>query len=278
MRGIIISIFLLIGPMVQSQSAWTQEKNQWYTQINYSFISNYNEVFGSPDYTTERFITDNTLQLYAEFGLLQHTTLLVNIPFKFIETGRLSDVTNTAPNTTQNNEAALGNISIGVRQQIHRSKWVVAAQFNIEWNSSRYFESSGIRTGYDAMTFSPTLNLGRSFNKTYFQSFTGFDLRTNSYSSNFRLGGEFGLLLSKRIWIIVYVDIVQSLKNGDLNLPLNNLNTALYVNNQSYGGYGLKSIVKIIQNFGVTGSFGGAFFGENVAKKVALNFGLYHKF
>ncbi len=261
-----------------AQGPWTLEKKKVYTQLNYSTISNYNAIFGSPDYETERTITDNTLQLYAEYGLFSNTTLIINLPVKFIKTGELTNSLNTTPFTISDSETALGNIVVGVKQQLLKDKWVLAAQLNIEANTSSFDSNSGIRTGYDAWTFTPTINVGRSFNGYYAQAFTGLDLRTNNYSSNFKIGGEFGVKVLKYIWAVAYIDFVQSFENGDIVLPLSNQLTALYVNDQSYGGYGLKGIGEITKAFGVTASFGGAFSGNNVAKKVAYNFGLYHKF
>ena len=52
----------------------------------------------------------------------------------------------------------------------------------------------------------------------------------------------------------------------------------LYVNDQEYGGFGLKGIFEVNNNFGVNAGFGGAFFANNLAKAPALSFGLYHKF
>ena len=261
-----------------AQSAWTLDENQIYTQLNYSNISNYNEIFGSPDYITERYIKDNTIQLYAEYGLFKNTTLVARVPVKFIKTGRLSEAINVLPESISESKTAIGNIVFGVKQQLINKTWVLAVQLNIEANTGAYYAKSGIRTGYDSWTFTPTINLARGFKNYYIQAFTGLELRTNDYSSNYKIGGEFGYKIFKPIWLILYVDIVQSLKNGNIILPINNQFSALYINDQSYGGYGLKTIGEISKVFGATASFGSAFFGANVAKKVVLNFGLYHKF
>ena len=271
-------VVALVSLPLLAQSAWTLDKNKIYTQLNYSNISNYNAIFGSPDYFTERYITDNTMQIYAEYGLFKNTTLIASVPIKFIKTGRLSDDLNVMSKSDSESKTALGNIVLGIKQQLINKKWLLAAQLNIEANTSVYYAKSGIRTGYNAWSFMPTINLGRSFKTYYIQAFTGFALRTNNYSSNFKIGGEFGYKIFKPVLLILYVDVVQSLKNGSIVLPLINQQNALYVNDQSYGGFGLKVIGKLTDTYGVTSSFGGAFFGNNVAKKVALNVGLYRKF
>lgn len=259
-----------------SQNAWTKKKGEIYSQISFTSISDYGNIFGNPDYNTERFVTDNTLQLYGEYGLTDKSTLLLSVPLKFNETGNL---TNTGTQfTTADSQTALGNIEIGFRQQLYNKKWVISSQLNIEANTSSYDNATGIRTGYEAWTFTPTISVGRSFNWVYAQAFTGVNLRTNNYSSNLRFGAELGIKPVKPIWVIAFIDVVKSFENGDTELPLNNALTALYVNDQEYFAYGLKGIGEITKKFGATIGFGGAFSGNNVAKKAAVTFGVYHKF
>ena len=278
MKSLSFTMALLFSLMAFAQSAWTLDKHNIYTQLNYSNISNYNTIFGSPGYMTERYITDNTIQFYIEYGLLKNTTLIASVPVKIIKTGDLSDVLNVAPVSTSDSKTDIGNIAFGIKQQLISNTWQLAAQLNVEANTGAFYANSGIRTGYAAWTFTPTINLGRSYKSYYFQAFSGLELRTNNYSSNIKIGGEFGYKLFKPVFLILYIDMVQSLKNGNIDLPLSHQINALYVNNQSYGGYGLKVICEITEKSGITTSFGGAFFGNNVAKKVALNIGLYHKF
>lgn len=279
MKNLTKLIILLFSISAFSQSPWTQKKGKAYTQLSFTSIANYNTLFGDPDYNTEREITDRTLQFFGEYGLTDKTSLLVNIPFKMIETGDLTSPSITAiPLTSSATENTLGNIEIGLKHNFYNKKWVLSGQFSIEANTSSYDASSGIRTGYDAWSFSPLFLAGRGFGKTYIQGFVGANIRTNDYSSNFRIGGEVGRKLGKRIWLIGFVDVSKSLENGDILLPAENRLTGLYVNDQEFGAFGLKAIGEFSNNFGLTAGYGGAFFGNNVAKQAALTFGLYHKF
>jgi hypothetical protein len=275
MKKVFVFIAMLSSSFAFSQSPWTQEKGKFYTQLSFSTIANYDEVFGDPEYQTDREITDNTLQLYGEYGLTSKTTLLVNLPVKFIKTG---DVVNGSAFITEDSKSAFGNIGFGVKHQFYNKKWLISGQLNVEANTGTFEANSGIRTGQDAWTFTPTLNIGRSFDKFYIQAFTGIDLKTNSYSNNFKIGGEIGTKVHSKIWLVGFVDIVNSFNDGDVNLPLSNFGTALYVNNQEYGAFGLKAIGELSNSFGGILSFGGAFSGNNVAKQAALTVGVYHKF
>jgi len=278
MRAFIFLIFLLFHFSAKPQSAWTQEKGKVYSQITFSSISNFSEVFGNPEYTTERRITDQTLQLYVEYGYSNNITLIANIPFKFIKTGDVTNALNANSLTISDSKSNLGNIEIGMKYKLYDKKWIISSQLNVEANTSSFDARSGIRSGYNAWAFTPTINIARSFNSFYIQGFSGVNLRTNKYSSNFKLGGEIGTKPLKKLWLILYVDFLKSFNNGSIVLPQSNRLTSLYVNNQEHGSYGLKSIYMFSEKTGVNGSFGGAFYGNNVAKRIALNFGLYHKF
>ncbi len=275
MKNLYTIIALLSSTILFAQSPWTQEKGKFYTQLSFSTISNYDEVFGDPEYNTDREVTDNTLQLYGEYGLTAKTTLLLNLPIKFIKTG---DVVNGTAFITEDSKSAIGNIGFGIKHQFYKKKWIVSGQLNVEANTGTFDNPSGIRTGQDAWTFTPTLNIGRSFDKFYVQAFTGFDLKTNDYSNNFKIGGEIGTKVHSRIWLVGFLDIVHSFNDGNVSLPLSNFGTALYVNNQEYTAVGLKAIGEFNKSFGGVLSFGGAFSGNNVAKQAALTVGVYHKF
>ena len=275
MKKLVTIISVLSLQFLVAQSPWTQEKGKFYAQLSFTTISNYDEIFGDPDYQTNREITDNTLQFYGEYGISNKTTFLVNLPIKFISTG---DAVTNNTFITEDSKSAFGNISVGLRHQFYKKDWIISGQFTIEANSGTFDNASGIRTGYDAWTFTPTLNIGRSFDSFYVQAFTGIDVRTADYSNNFKIGGEVGTKVHSKIWLIGFVDIVNSFNDGDIILPLSNATTALYVNNQEYGAFGLKAIGEINNSLGGILTFGGAFSGNNVAKQAALTLGLYKRF
>ncbi len=276
----LLFISLLTFSSVFSQSPWTQKKGEAYTQFGFSTIPNYTSLFGDPNFDTERSITDNTFQLYGEYGVSDKTTLILNVPFKNISTGELSgpgpiDIVLTSEETV----SSLGNITAGVRHNFYNKKWLISGQLDVELNTGSYNDQSGIRTGYDAFTFRPLISAGRGFDKFYVQAFTGLDLRTNDYSSNFRIGGEAGAKVLNRIWLVGFLDVVQSFENGDFVAPIENTLTGLYVNDQEFFGYGLKAIVEATPKFGVIAGFGGALSSNNnnVPREAAYNFGLYYK-
>ncbi len=276
----ILFISLMSFASAFSQSPWTQKKGEAYTQIGFSTIPNYTSLFGDPNFDTERSITDNTFQLYGEYGVTDKTSIILNVPFKNISTGELTNPGATGePITLEETVSSLGNVTAGVKHNFYNNKWLITGQLDVELNTGSYDDLSGIRTGYDAFTFRPTISAGRGFDNFYVQAFTGLDLRTNDYSSNFRIGGEVGAKALNRIWVIGFLDVVQSFENGDFVPPTDNILTGLYVNDQEYFGYGLKAIVEATPNFGVIAGFGGALSSanNNVPREAAINFGLFYK-
>jgi hypothetical protein len=278
MKNLATFTLLFISIYAFSQSPWTQEKGKFYTQLSLTSIPSYNTLFGDPDYTIDGEITDNTIQFYGEYGLTDKTTLLLNLPYKAVKYNRNVICVTTPCNSIKNQKSSLGNIELGLKHNFYKKDWLISGQFSVEANTSSYNVNSGVRTGYNAWSFTPLFIAGKSFGKAYVQTFIGANIRTNNYSSNFKIGGEIGRKIAKNIWLIGFLDISKSLENGTIILPTENLFNGLYVNNQEYGSFGFKGIGEFSETFGITAGFGGAFFGNNVAKAPALTFGLYHKF
>lgn len=280
MKNYITILFLCICIQAFSQSPWTKEKREFYTQLTYTTIPNYSTLFGDPDSNSFSDISDNTIQFYLEYGISDKTTIIANLPLKLITIDNFTDprINCLGDCSRDYNDTGIGNIEIGVKQNFYKKDWILSGQFSVEANTGSYDTFSSIRMGYDAYTFTPLFLAGRSFDKLYIQSFIGANIRTNDYSSNFKIGGEIGRKISNKIWIIGFLDIVKSFYDGTIDLPFINQFNGLYVNDQEYGAFGLKGIVEMSDKFGVNVAFGGAFFGNNVAKQAALNIGIYHKF
>ncbi len=256
-----------------------KRKRTIFTNLSYSSISDYSELFGDPDFNVSGTITDRTYQFYGEYGLTNSTSLLVNIPLKSIDINNYVDPSILCQGDCSESfsETAFGNFTLGLKHNFSKKKWVLSGQLNMEINSSSYDKSSAIRTGIDAYTFTPLFLAGTSFGKNYFQSFVGADIRTNNYSSNLKIGGEIGRKLTQNIWLIGFVDISQSLNNSDISFPANNAANKLYVNDQEYVAYGLKGILQFY-DFGLTAGFVSALSGNNVPKKAAISFDVFTTF
>ncbi len=284
MKNLTVLSLLIITSVGYAQSPWVKKKGEIYSQLSFSTISNYDKLIvpsePNKEKNTPRKITDNTLQLYGEIGLTDNLTLTVNVPLKIIKSGDSNPNFGGVgpPHTTAESKTALGNIEIGIRRVFYKKEWIISGQLSTEINTSTFYKDSGLRTGYDTWTITPLFLAGRGYEKMYLQFFTGVNLRVNKYSSNFKIGGEFGYKVLRKIWLATYIDISKSFKNKTLELLSSNELTGLYINDQEYGAVGLKAIGELTYKFGLTASFGSVFFANNLPKKIALNAGLYYKF
>ena len=212
MKKITQLLILFFSLTIFSQGPWTKEKGKFYTQLSFTTIPNYNTLFGNPDYEIEGSISDNTIQFYGEYGISNKTTLLLNVPIKIISFDQNVVCVTTPCNNIKNKENAIGNIEIGIKHNFYKKDWLLSGQLSIETNTSSFYKNSGIRTGYNAWSINPLFLAGKSFSKSYLQTFVGGNIRTNNYSSNFKIGGEYGNKITKNIWLVGFIDLT-------LNLP-----------------------------------------------------------
>ncbi len=141
-----VPIFLFTS-CIFAQGAWTKSKNEAYAQLSFNGLG-YSSVYGSPDYSTERKISDNTIQLYGEYGVSDKTTIILNVPVKLMKAGAVT-ANSDAYFTMEGSETTLGNIAFGVKQLLYNKNWVISAQLNAEAGTATFFPSSGLRSGYD---------------------------------------------------------------------------------------------------------------------------------
>ena len=276
-------ILLIIGLMnsLWSQSPWLQNKCSLLTQISFNAISNYNQLYLSSGetFSTERKLSDNTLQGWFEYGISEYTSFNLITPIKLLDAGDLSDDETQASQTSAGSLQAFGNISFIWKQKLVQKSWIVSSHVNIEFPTADYQDETGLRSGYDAWAFSATLSTGRGFGSAYIYVHVGVGTRTSNYSSFYTGGLEGGYKISDPLWIAGVLNIMQSLKDGTRQDPQNNLLTGLYVNDQEFVSWGLKVFGPILNdNFGYSIALFGAFSGNYVAKSPSLNLGLYYIF
>lgn len=271
-------IIILCSTSAMAQSPWVAEKGNGFAQLGYTTIGPYKDLFLSDGnaYPLSNEITDRTLQVYGEYGIGSGTSIITTIPVKILTSGG-SLIPSLPIRTRSGDFTTLGNIQLAARHNFVNKKVVFSGQLLAELPTSGYDEATGLRGGLNALSIIPTLSAGFSNEKLYEFVSVGAAIRSNDYSSEWRLGIELGYQLIKRIFIIGVIDIVQNFENGNAIESANQLGTGLYLNNQSYSALGIKGIVGLTDNVGISGAFYGAGSGNLVAKSPSINFGLYYK-
>ncbi len=259
-----------------AQSPWVAEKGKGFAQIGYTTIGPYNELFlkNGGSYSLTREVTDQTIQVFAEYGIGNNNSLIASIPIKLLKTG---EPTVVSPTINEGSFSTMGNIQLAVRHNFIKEGFVLSSQLLTEIPSAGYDEATGLRGGLDALSFVPTLSIGKGLSNLYGYLSAGVAIRSNDYSSDFRVSGEIGYKLINRVYVIAVLDVVENFENGSAIESAQQLQTGLYLNNQSFFAYGIKGIIGFTDNLGISGAFYGASSGHLVAKSPSINFGVYYK-
>jgi hypothetical protein len=257
---------------------WIQEKGQGYGQVSFTFIPAYNSLYGSDGKTIKlnREVTDRTLQGYGEYGLTPRLTVTGELPLKFVSTAaEVLAGSDFQENVLESGSlTGLGNISVALKYALLQKRLLLSGQLKIDAPTATGEANTGLRTGTGAWGLAPTLILGGSHGKFYAFIESGVRFRSNDYSREFLLGGEAGVSLFSRIWLIGVLDVRQSIDDGTHDNE-NSEQTGLYPDNQEYVAFGLKLIAEINRRFGINLSAFGASGGNLVAKSPANTLGVY---
>ena len=269
-----------LAPSTLAQSAWTQPDGASFFQLSATRIGPYDKLFRSsgPDLVTGREITETSFELYGEYGLTDAWTLVGNIPFRSVDGGDLvSDATIQPVTIEEDTLDDLGNILVGVRRSFGNGPTAFAGQLDLELPTGSSDDASGLATGLDAFTLRPWFSVGRGFGKTYAQAHLGFSLRTDNYSNDWRLGGEVGYQFTDGLLIAGTLDMVDSFKDGSVELDSRRVQTGLFLDEQEYISPGIKGLWQFGEHFGLSAAIRTAFSGNNVPKSPFVTIGVTYR-
>jgi hypothetical protein len=275
---LIVANFFLIKTAV-AQSPWVREQGAGYFQMGAHIIPEYKSLFldNGDDFYTSRYVSDNTVQAYFEYGVTDDFTMIYNLPYKFVATGDVNKKAAQIPTIEQGTVNGFGNMKIGFKHNILSKEYVAAGQLNIGIPTSIYDSATGLRTGYDTWQISPLLSFGKGGSNYYIFGYGGMDFRLNEYSYHLKTGIEAGYEAFDNIWPVIYFHINESLDNGTVQLPDNNYQTGLYVNDQEYFAWGAKIITELSKKYGFVIGADGSFSGHMVAHSPLITGTVYYK-
>lgn len=104
-------------------------------------------------YAARRRISEQTLQLYGEYGVSYHTTVWCSVPWRIMRSGE--PVLTPQPVTEAGRISGLGNASLAVRQSYFKWGLCLAGRLRVDLPAGRYDDATGLRTGYDAVSILP---------------------------------------------------------------------------------------------------------------------------
>lgn len=279
MKYLLLLVSILVQTSVFAQGPWATGKNHGYSQILFNTIPTYNTLYIGNGNTreTERELSDITLAAYLDYGISDKLTFNANIPYIFLSSGDLVDMSIT-PITEEGSLSGLGNITIGGKYTILQKKIVAAIHLQADLPSRSFDNSTGLSTGVDATTIMPKFSLGSSDNNWFIYGYFGYGIRNNDYHHIINYGIEGGIRAAENVSIILNINNINRLDNGlsTVDTPTN-LETGFYTSIQEYNAFLLKIYAeKIYGNFGGLLSMGGGT-GNSVAVSPALSLGIFYK-
>jgi hypothetical protein len=230
----VLSLYMLSS--TNAQQAWTKEKGKFFGQVGASFLT-YNQLLNgktSPGDWTDlnANFSDMTLQAYGEYGITNKLMVSAQLPLRLLS---VSDI--QAPNTIQAGDlTALGNIHAALTANFYNKDGIVlSGKANVGLPTAKYDDVTGLRSGFDATTFEPSLLFGFGHAKFFASAEAGYVLRTNNYSNRTHLAGQIGKFFGKKKKLIgiLNLEMMKSGTNGTYN-DAKSVKTGLYLDEQSY--------------------------------------------
>ncbi|GAA4940256.1 hypothetical protein GCM10023314_11330 [Algibacter agarivorans] len=276
----VIILAFLFSNSVFSQ--WTKEKGKGYYKLSAWYLEadqHYTDTGETdPNITRSQF----NISFYGEYGISNKFDVITYIPF-FSRAVENDEVSGTTGQIISKGEAfnSFGDVEIGLRYGILKtSNYALSAtlKLGIPTGDNSGGSDGSFQTGDGEFNQLLQTNLGTSFNlgtiPSYAKTYLGFNNRTNGFSDELRAGLEIGSnILKDKLWIIGRVDILESLRNGELSAQ--NSQGSIFANNIEYVSLGAEIAYYITKKVGVSFNYTGAVSGKLVYAAPSISGGIF---
>lgn len=275
--------FLLCIPLSSvAGGGWPQPKKSMYLKIYEWWIlsdSHFSSTGGiDPNATRGTYFTS----VYAEYGLTDRLTQIINFPF-FTRTTLHEQVSGTTGDVILEGDAinSIGDIDMAFKYAIVRDKPIVVAGtilFGLPTGNSDGGRDGSLQTGDGEFNQLLRIDASGSFklgSKYPFATiYGGYNNRTGGYSDEIVGGVEVGVTLGK--WTpILRSDMVFTTNNGDPNF--NSDGSSLFSNNREFISLAPELNYNIRDNFGISVNAGFALYGRLIFANPTYSAGLFFK-
>lgn len=281
---IIITALAVLPFTSHAGGGWTLKKGAAYYKVSQWW------VVASKHYTTNGGVDPNATtgiyntSIYAEFGISDRLTGIVNFPF-FSRNTRNAQVSATNGMITVPGQSinSIGDTDIAFKYGLTKpgSKYVAAAtlQFGIPVGNNSGGVDGSLQTGDGEFNQLVRLDVSRSFQvksiNAYANVYVGFNNRTNDFSDEFRAGGELGAsFLKNKLWGIVRFDLLESLQNGLSSADGSN-GTTVFANNTEYFAYTYELAYYITDKVGISAATGRVFNASLILAAPSYSVGVF---
>jgi hypothetical protein len=219
-------------------------------------------------------ITDQTIQLFADYGLTDRLTLLVKAPMKLVDYDIFQDATFSADANFPEGGTLYfpGNIQVGAVYRLTPEEPYLNASIIAELNTSQYNFIDGTATGFNSSAIIPGLAYANGFGKWWTSLYTAGEFRTNNYSH--AMQGQFEVGVQPKTFYYLAINSTWRIPFGngtycDCSLDY----SKLYHSEQEYIGIILKSGF-LYKSFGLHLAISGAPHARQVAAAPVATLGL----
>lgn len=280
--GILLLVLISLTAL-QAGGPWPQPKGRFYLKLSEWWVRYDQHYTGSgqtdPNVTTGVY---NTV-LYAEYGLTDRITGVINFPFV-----SRNVMNNLRSQTTGEIIAAgdaitgLGDTELSLRYALNApgSAYPIAASLmlGLPLGNDKGGSGENLQTGDGEFNQLLGLSMGHSFrlgkSNAYWSAFAGVNNRTNDFSDEFRYQLEGGLnLVNEKLWVIGRLNGAESFFNGAT--AANTTNTSIFANNAEFVSPGLELNYYLTDRLGLSVSAAGAVSGKLIAAAPAFSVGVF---
>jgi hypothetical protein len=234
----IICLLFCICTLTYAQQAWTKEKGKFFSQVGISTLA-FNSIIDNDlgkFRPINRDITDITIGLYGEYGLFDGLTLSGQIPFKSV-----SSANGNVTEAQNGSLSGLSNINLGLTARLYQNGGaVVSGKMRTNLPTATYDVATGLRTGFDATSFIPSVLFGLGADKFFLSGELGYEIRNNGYANRTLAGFQIGkFFINRKLLAIFNFDLAYTLEGGTYDDAKSEF-TGLYLSDQTYLSPGVK--------------------------------------
>jgi len=238
------SLFVIVILIqMKAQSPWTPGHLKGYSHITFNTLPTYTQVFEgnlSNLASINGRISERSLQSYTELGFGDNLGLILSIPIRQIS----ASFDPGTPASNSSDLLGLGNVELGLKYKILEGPQTLAIGLNSSLNTSAggTDRNIGLRTGYDAIGFTPFVTVGKGFDRSYLYANIGYEANSNDFSNFIKFGLEYGHKFWDKLWVIGAFNMREIAAKSEKAFSPERLQTRLYINDQFYNSLSLKLI------------------------------------
>ena len=259
--------------------AWTQKHGEGYYKIGIRIVRANKFYQSNGNKITIPTLGDYTTSFYSEYGLSKRLTAIISLPFyKRTTLNRQIFRTSGTELTSGGSLAGIADTDIGLRiGLLHEGQTALSVDVLLGLPLGEDTPRNGLVTGDGELNQLFRLQLGHSFypSRLYLNGQFGFNNRTKGYSDEFHYAAEVGYNTGEKSLLILHVNGVESLKNG--NDTGQGGTGGLFGNNQRYLTYGPELIYSFNHTWGISLGVEGATRAQNILSAPAYSLGLFLK-